>query len=240
MAFGARRVPLLYKRPAVVAGGSTLYDDMVAFWEFETLTTDSHSGSLTLTDNNTVGQTTGKVGNAGDFVRANSEFLSVTDSDLSPLGGSGAAFTFACWFNPDDYDTHGIMSHETSDGGTQGAFLRTTGGNAQWQIYGPSMNPLNVTGGALDPSTWYLLVGWCDSGTSYLQVNNGTPVSAAMTGNINSVGHLMIGRNFWNGYANGLIDQAGIWARALSADERTYLYNAGAGRSYAALDDFVP
>ncbi len=38
-----------------------------------------------------------------------------------------------------------------------------------------------------------------------------------------------------NNTLDGLIDEVAIWARVLTADERTWLYNAGNARAYAAV-----
>jgi hypothetical protein len=37
-------------------------------------------------------------------------------------------------------------------------------------------------------------------------------------------------------YTNGSIDEVGFWKRVLTADERTWLYNSGAGRTYSEAD----
>lgn len=76
--------------------------------------------------------------------------------------------------------------------------------------------------------------------TANIQVNNGTPDSAATSGTApnTSAAEFRIGAREYagfEGYFDGLIDQVGIWKRVLTAQERTDLYNAGAGLSYADM-----
>src|SRR5262245_43908996 len=76
-----------------------LTDNLVSFWELEEASgtrNDSH-GTNHLTDNNTVGQGVGTVGNCGDFENGNSENLSITDN--ASLSGGDTDFTVQAWIN---------------------------------------------------------------------------------------------------------------------------------------------
>lgn len=90
---------------------------------------------------------------------------------------------------------------------------------------------------------WYFLAGWYDHtvgahGTVYVQINNGTTYSTALSaakGNgaryvaIGDLGHADVAF----GDFDGGVDEVGIWNTALTADQRTALYNAGNGLAYA-------
>jgi hypothetical protein len=86
-------------------------------------------------------------------------------------------------------------------------------------------------------NTWYFLVAWYDSvaDTLNIQINNGT-----VDGKSNATGCFDSAKGFTLGdFAftpfDGLLDEVGIWKKVLSAPERTWLYNAGAGRSYTDI-----
>jgi hypothetical protein len=80
---------------------------------------------------------------------------------------------------------------------------------------------------------WFFWVMWYDSGTMYLQADNGTAQSFSVTQTATSSGSLYIGRYPGSGaYFNGLVDEVNYWNVALTSTQRTNLYtaqNAGTG-----------
>ena len=81
---------------------STLRNGLIGYWDFDETSGNRaaafQAGSLTMTDNNTVGNAAGKLGNAASFVRANSEDFSIADSALVSMGaGSNTQFAFTAW-----------------------------------------------------------------------------------------------------------------------------------------------
>jgi hypothetical protein len=86
------------------------------------------------------------------------------------------------------------------------------------------------------------VVAWHNPTTDELviQINDGTPATAAWSsGTLANVGTLFLGEATDNPSPtnpfSGLIDEVGFWKRVLTDAERTWLYNAGAGRSYADI-----
>jgi hypothetical protein len=90
-------------------------------------------------------------------------------------------------------------------------------------------------------NTWVWVVAWHDStaNTLNIQINNGA-VDSTATGAVvpnDSTAQLRVGdlqqtnNREWLGY----LDEIGFWRRVLSADEKTALYNSGAGLAYAAF-----
>ena len=78
----------------------TLLNGLVSWWDLDEASGtrfDSHTANDVndLTDNNTVTQATGKVGNAAQFTAANLEHLS--KSSASNLGADDRDFTWAQW-----------------------------------------------------------------------------------------------------------------------------------------------
>ena len=105
-----------------------LTDNLIAFWELEEASgtrNDAH-GSNHLTDNNTVAQGTGKVGNCADFELDNSEYLSIADNAALSVGDED--FTIQAWFNI-----------EANPGFRQGIVGKSSGGaDGYWLKWEPS------------------------------------------------------------------------------------------------------
>ncbi|MDA2917638.1 hypothetical protein MYX64_12505, partial [Nitrospinae bacterium AH_259_B05_G02_I21] len=92
-------VIILSAAPPARAG---LLTDLKAHWKLNEASgtrSDSH-GSNDLTDNNTVGQAAGKIGNAADFIRVNSEYLSIADN--ADVSAGDVDITWALWVWLDD------------------------------------------------------------------------------------------------------------------------------------------
>ena len=88
--------------------GGSLSVSLIGFWELEEASgtrNDSHANALHLTDNATVTSNTGKVGTAGQFTSANSEYLSRANDALLQTGH--IAYTFALWFYADSHAANG-------------------------------------------------------------------------------------------------------------------------------------
>ncbi len=97
------------------------------------------------------------------------------------------------------------------------------------------------SGGAVE-GEWEFRVVWWDGSikTGHLQKNNGTPETA--TNGKATQASSVAGVEISVGSANGLkgtVDNVAFWRRVLTGDERTTLYNSGAGTFYAAFLDFI-
>jgi len=88
-----------------------LTDNLISFWGLEETSgtrVDAH-GTNNLTDNNTVTSATGKVGTAGQFTNANSEYLSITDN--ASLSTGDIDFSAQAWVYFDSFGTQrGIIN----------------------------------------------------------------------------------------------------------------------------------
>jgi hypothetical protein len=99
-----------------------------------------------------------------------------------------------------------------------------------------------VTGfGAFSIGTWYFVTVGHDAAANqiFATVNAGSPETAAHSGGILDAAQPFVLGDYLNGGGaafDGLVDEFGIWkTRTLSGAERTWLYNAGNGRSYADI-----
>lgn len=219
-----------------------LTDNLIGYWKLnETSGTrvDAHSNGYDLTDNNTVGYATGVIGNAANFVSANSEYLSRSYSGMVPTTNATLSF----WLKHNDGGGNmGIA--ELGLFGTdpvQPWFVQCRNGEIWAWIDGQNFNYGYTTDAALSSSSFYHVVvrydggGSGDSGRLKISINdtnktlsfNGT-IPASMSAM--SQGAFVIGRGLW--YANGDVDEFGYWDRTLTNQEVTDLYNGGAGLAY--------
>lgn len=227
---------LLRTRPFPVR----LLTNLTSYWTLDEASgarADSHGG-ISLTDNNTVTQTTGKIGNAAVFDAANSEYLSAADN--ATLRVFGTSWTIAFWFYPVAISgTQALVYKGPGTGSLVEYGIRLNGGNQFALIRGDGTTSTTVTTtNVAPPGQWSHGVAWFDLATnlSGVQLNNSAPVLG--TGReVNGANLFAIGRSgaASSGYFTGRIDEVALWKRALNPTERAYLYNNGAGRSYAAI-----
>ena len=225
-----------------------LKDSLQGYWKLEEASgnrVDSH-GANTLTDNNTVTSAVGKIGTAGQFTAANSEFLSVADNAALSMGNID--FAMAAWVYFDTVaDAKAIISKGNTGTFDYEYLLRTrdNGGNIQFflQISDGSANEGLVhatTFGVPSTATWYWVFCYHDAtaNTIGISVNNGTVDTTAYTfGSNDGAGAFNIGAYLSNQmFFNGRIDEVAIWKRVPTTAERTEIYNGGNGLAFDSWD----
>ena len=197
-------------------------------------------GTNHLTDNNTVTQAAGKVGNAAQFTAANSEYLSRASNATLQTGDID--FTVAAWVYLDSKATSRYIMAKGGAGLTleYQLYYHQASDRLRFEIFDVAVNSVGVADaveiGSPSTGTWYFIVAWHDAAanTVSIQVNNGTVSSAATTGTITAdVQHFVIGNNGFgdNLFFDGRVDVAAFWKRVLTSAERTALYNGGNGRA---------
>jgi hypothetical protein len=236
--FGATVLPVAAapaSRPHYV-----LSDSLVAYWKLEETTgtrLDELSGcggsGCDLTSNNSVGYTgSGKIGNAANFVRASSQYLS--HSDDADLDSGDIDYTIATWVRISSVPADNAYIIAKANGSTDEykIFYNTSISKFDAAIGG---TVLGGAGSTPSTGTWYFLVMQHDSVNDLisLSVNNGTPATVSYSGGSPS-GTSIFSIGSYGGYLywNGDIDSTGYWKRKLSGTEITTLYNAGAGCDY--------
>lgn len=221
---------------------NTLLLSMISFWELEEASgnrADSH-GSNTLTDNNTVTQNTGKVGNAAEFVAANSEYLSRADN--ASLSTGDIDFSLGFWIYLDSLATTQIVVAKYAVGEFEYRFDVTTT-RFRLLVSNDGANLVTVTAnnfGQPSTATWYWVMGWHDSvgNTINISVNNGTADSTAHTTGVrDGSAPFTIGASGVPAtHLSGRIDQALFSKRLWVANEKASLYNGGSGRAYSYIN----
>lgn len=224
----------------------SLYTNLLSYYKLDEASgnaIDAH-GANNLTDFNTVGSATGKIGNARDFNRAASEhFHAATSSEFS-FGNTD--YSFSCWAYAET--TSGVLRVLLSKRQTNVALSNYT-------VYFNSDNTLDcwigrtsggvfiVEGPAISLNTWYHIIMSHNAATDTVRlVVNGTVYTGTYTGTpaTPSSATFRIGAQNAGDYWDGLVDEVGVWDRVLTTDEEAALYNGGAGVSYEHLDATVP
>ena len=220
-----------------------LIDNLVSYWKLDESSgnaSDSH-GSNTLTNNNSTAYVSAKINNGADFERGSSNFFEITDGSQSGLDLTD--MTISAWFNleslPSSGQAYSIVA-KMGHGGTNAYELCycNEGGTLRFQFYTES-----GLGGAafkydttLSTSTWYHVVLTL-SGTTAQYYLGGSSVSGTGSSYVprNGTAPFRIGSgNLMEAadYFDGIVDEVGIWSRAVSSGEVTSLYNSGSGLAY--------
>lgn len=218
-----------------------LTDSLISYWKMDEASgdaVDAH-GSSTLSDNNTVTTGTGIINGARLFTAANLEYLShVSSADLQT---GNIDFTFALWVKPAADFTTGVML--AKDGGLSNTRDYTVHlFSADPYVYFNGGTVIINVGTSISSASWSYVVAWHDAAadTLNIQLNNGTVHSTATSGTAPDVSdsEFRIGASAYSGseaYFNGMIDEVGFWKRTLTTQERTDLYNSGAGLPYSSF-----
>ncbi len=159
-------------------------------------------------------------GNALTFDGTN-DYLTLSGSSLNLSGGP---FTEAAWIYPTFSDTsfHGVMGYQSTTTATRAPSLWVTQGTKLHGGFGDGTNWNSfVTGSVLTLNAWNHIAATFD-GTTYTVYVNGSSVysTTAFSGR-----HPYAATTLWVGKVDttfkGMIDEAAIYSRALSASEIT-------------------
>ena len=219
---------------------TSLSTNLIAYYKFNSgaLTTDS-VGSYTLTNNGSVAETTdGKIGNGADFGSTNSSKSFKYNANLG-IAGTGAITVSYWWKLSADigvgvsYYPWAYRSTLTADRYLQISYLNSAG-TRQFQIDGSSGYIYGTFSMGTD---WHHIVLTRAAGSA-------ATISLYIDGNLLCSGaggtYAAAGQNYFSlgyeggsAYASGIMDEVGVWSRALSANEVTQLYNSGLGTQYS-------
>ena len=230
---------LLRRRRGILLGSTTLLTNLRAYYKFDDDAIDAHNG-WNLTANNSPTYEAAALNNGTKLVAASSQYFNEAGGHDFEVKVSG--FSISSWVKPTtltDWDT--IASYRNGD--KQGQFI------AEWDLNGrvhfirwtgPSVNVDTYTTAAnsVTAGVMYHVAITCGA-TAKIYID-GTSVGTTDTTQGNGwedVRQLEIGRAYPGAayYANGVIDELGIWGRELTASEVTSLYNSGTPKAYSTF-----
>lgn len=220
---------------------AALTDSLISYWTLDESSdgsgavtrNDSHSTNH-LTDNNTTPSGTGIISNGADFESANSEYLSKTDTANLSITGD---YSISLWYKPESApasdNAYALVSKSIAEYHLD--YENGAPGGLRLRVFNNSTNANK----AVDLGTGafkHIVVVYSDSGDTVTYYVNGSSLgTTALTANpTDGANDLRIGRRggATDMHADGIIDEVGLWNRALTADEVTSLYNGGAGLAY--------
>lgn len=223
-----------------------LSDGLIGYWKLDEVSgsrIDSKNSS-TLTDNGSVGSTSGIISNAANF--SGSNYLSCAVNSNLIVGFTPDDFTINCWARFVDNNTNYTIISSTTDGTAQhseywlinesGLLFMFVGDGTQYSF---SYTPINAT------TTYMITTRVVRSPTFHIYLAiNGSPVTdnftllSGFSGSSFTASKFNIGSiNNGTSSMKGWIDEVGLWRRNISDGEVTSLYNSGAGLAY---ENFAP
>ena len=226
------------------AADTGIKDNLVAWYDLEETTgtrVDAH-GTYDLTENGTIGSTTGVVGTAADHTGTNPDSLYHPDDAAFDITGD---LTVAGWIDTSSIGTGttSIISKIDGTGNQRSFLLYRTGSNIRFLVNSDGTSGGNVlitSTASISANTWYFVVGvfkandvielWVDGASA------ATPVSAPAS-LFNSTARLEL-FSYNTGVTStspATLDSVAIWSRALSSGEIATLWNSGSGVAYADL-----
>jgi hypothetical protein len=224
---------------------STLLDGLFAVWTLDEASGETRVdtvGVYDLTDNNTVGASAGKNNNAADFVGAGQDYLSRADGGSGDETRLAGDFTVSFWANPTGHATTQMLITRDNEVTRGYAFYYNTSQQIVVQMPNDA-GGLNSAGGltstdTLTDGSWNLVIVDFKQSTKELGVtiNGGTRKTLTLTETPGaSTAPLNFGREAFTGfpfYLTGSLDEAYMWDRVLTSDERDELWAAGVGSFY--------
>lgn len=231
-----------------------ILDNFVAYWRGEEASGSradaTGRGNTATVPGVDPASVTGKIGNAIQFVNGAGKSLQVADN--ADLSAGDNDLTWGCWCNLDTL-VNGVMMSKYNISGNQREYLfyynqNDHAPNNRFSLTvssnGTAITTIDATAfGAISATTWYFVVGWHDSVNNLLgiSVNDVASTAAYSSGIFDGTSAFRLG-SLLNGATgvyefNGKVDEPFVVRRVLTAAEITYLYNSGAGRSYADLVD---
>jgi hypothetical protein len=216
---------------------------LVSYWNLDEVSgtrADSH-GANTLTDNNTVTSVVNAGGAmrnaAASFVAANSEYLSTTHDFTLDTAGS---LTWASWVKHTTLDASGLVLLGTNSTTYYIAVVKV--GNRYFRVILSDLTEItfdnNTPSASLWADTnWHFVVLGFDSAMrkAFMQVDGGTIEYSSAAAGVSTTLKSYAGFGIpylGNYYPTALYDETAIWSRVLTAQERTDLWNSGAGLFY--------
>lgn len=194
-------------------------------------TINANNGTAT---NGPVANQPGKLGTAWNFDGVD-DYIDVGNAaSLNPAN----QITLAAWIKTTIISSSQkiIVKDNAGAGGPQQYFIRVqSGGMIRFEVGTSASNFLTTSAGVISANTWHHVVGTYDGSTMKIYVNGVLNTSSSISGTMSNNGvNTRIGIREDNVFPfNGVIDEVGIWNRALTGgfagSDIDKLYNSGAG-----------
>lgn len=217
---------------------STLLNDLGGYWKLDGNSNDSLGVSNGV--DGTVSYVTGKISQGVTGLTGWAVSLGI-NAQIKPT----AAITVAGWFKWTSFQANARALSDWHQSGVADRWILTleNGAGGDVEVIVGNLNEVSVVvlhlgtglaGNVLVTGTWYHLAFTYD-GSTVRAYRDGVQVdSASLSGVMNGGGPAVrIGTQAEAGNTmDGIVDEVGIWSRALTGAEMTELYNSGTGVQY--------
>jgi hypothetical protein len=227
-----------------------LETDLISFWKLDEASDGTSPvirvdsvGSHDLTDVNTTASGVGIIENGVNLDSFNNEYLTNDDSSFN----FNESFTIAGWFKFDMLGANRTLFSRYLNSGTERQYIlfyEHSSTNIRLLLSHDGLNATSLYSSQSSWSigTWYYIVAWYDDVLEEIGISiNDSSVTTPATSGIytGSTQPFLLG-NSYAGFFDGVIDEVGVWSRALTSEERTQLYNSGSGLSYPFVESPEP
>lgn len=228
-------------------------NNLVTYWNLDEASGSRIDGVLKtgndLTDNNTVGSTTGINNNCADFVAANAEYLSITDAAQTGLDYEyNERFTYSFWIKTTAQNNPHILNKYAGAAplGIECQLADTSNGELLFSLINSGSNFMRVqtTNTFLEDGSWHnIVITYDGSGRAggIIIYIDGTSVPLAilsdnLNGNsiVNTAPFIVGSFRGTSGYWDDQIDEIAVWSTTLNRNAAHAIYNSGTGRFWTA------
>lgn len=165
------------------------------------------------------------------------------------LFNSLTSISVSAWVNADaGFGDNGIVFSRARypyGTGTTGSawqlYANESGGTWAFMVADSASNRVYALGGTLEASKWVHLVGTYNAGTNKVSIYTDGELNQELDGPVGGMniptdtGIFIATKHGYINHWGGVLDEIGIWNRAITADEVTALYNSNRGLSYGSL-----
>jgi len=218
---------------------TNLNTDLISYYKLDEnsgTTVIDATGSINVSNIGATINQTGKIGKAYSFDGSN-DYISLDTNSYVSIAGDLSIFM---WIKVTSFPSTGD-SYLISDWSTpyRNYVLRLTSANKLSVLNGNGLTSQDteiLSTGTLSTDTWYFVGFIRDTVNNTVKIYiDSASKSAAINYDGNSTTNaLNIGANYLGNTANynGIIDEVGVWSRALTSTEVSDLYNSGDGLTY--------
>ena len=220
-----------------------LIDNLVTYYKFDT-DNATQPDSVSSNDATVQGATfsaSGKINNAYDY-DGNNDYIDTGGGVDATIEGSGD-WTISMWVKPDNTTSNDYQVLIGTIGGgayTSGFVINLNSGGSGYIVLGldDGGNPFELVvtfnDTPLTQDVWNHLVIRRDGSSFECFVNTTKDATAGSYAGAVSVGtqNIFLGQAESGRYFEGIIDEVGIWSRAINDAEVSELYNGGVGFQY--------
>ncbi len=208
----------------------SLLTNILAYWKFDESSgnaSDATGNGYTLTNNAGVTYSAAVINNGANFASASTQYF---NSTAAGLGLVASDFTIAFWIKPVSLAVYNSIITKYT-GGSFGYNIWADGGGVGL-IIGSTNVSFTARPGLSTSAFTHIVI--TQSGTSVVIYKNGSSFGTGTGASVpSSSADFQIGLTSSYGTPmNGVMDETGIWTRALSAGEVSTLYNSGHGLQY--------